>query len=77
MSVEEGKLTIVQEGKERKFLKQVEQVTFSGKYAAEKGQSVLYITERCVFQLTPRGMELHRNRPGDRPGKGHPGPDGF
>jgi propionate CoA-transferase len=64
VSIEDGKLRIVQEGKERKFLKQVEQVTFSGKYAAEKGQPVLYITERCVFQLTPQGMELIEIAPG-------------
>ena len=64
VAVEDGKLTVVQEGKERKFLKEVEQITFSGKYAAETGQAVLYITERCVFQLTPRGMELLEIAPG-------------
>jgi propionate CoA-transferase len=64
VAVEEGNLKVVQEGKERKFLKLVEQITFSGKYAAETGQAVLYITERCVFQLTAGGMELIEIAPG-------------
>ena len=49
---------IEQEGKAKKFVEQVEHVTFSGRYAAEKNQPVLYVTERCVFSLTENGMEL-------------------
>jgi propionate CoA-transferase len=64
VAVEEGNLKVVQEGKERKFLKLVEQITFSGKYAADTGQAVLYITERCVLQLTAEGMELIEIAPG-------------
>ncbi|HMK66404.1 MAG TPA: acyl CoA:acetate/3-ketoacid CoA transferase, partial [Thermodesulfobacteriota bacterium] len=64
VEIKEGKLKILQEGKERKFVKQVEQETFSGKFAAEKGLSVLYITERCVFKLTPEGLELIEIAPG-------------
>ena len=45
-------------------MKQVEQVTFSGQYAAEKGQPVIYVTERCVFQLTDHGLELIEVAPG-------------
>ena len=41
-----------------KFLADVEQRTFSGEYAAAAGQPVLYVTERCVFQLTAGGLEL-------------------
>jgi propionate CoA-transferase len=62
--VSDGKLKIEQEGRERKFLKQVEQITFSGAYAAKRGQPVLYITERCVFTLTKDGMELTEIAPG-------------
>jgi propionate CoA-transferase len=64
VAVEDGKLKIVQEGSERKFLKQVEQITFSGKYAAQRRQPVLYITERCIFTLTKDGMELIEIAPG-------------
>lgn len=59
-----GKLKIVQEGRARKFVNNVEQITFSGKYAASKSQPVLYITERCVFQLTQEGLELIEVAPG-------------
>jgi propionate CoA-transferase len=64
VAVEDGKLRIVKEGRARKFVKQVEQVTFSGTYAAEKGQPVIYVTERCVFQLTDHGLELIEVAPG-------------
>lgn len=63
-AIEDGKLTIRKEGKVRKFIQQVEQVTFSGTFAAERSQPVIYVTERCVFQLTPGGLELIEVAPG-------------
>jgi propionate CoA-transferase len=60
----EGKLQIISEGDSLKFVAEVEHVTFSGVYAVQKGQQVIYITERCVFQLTPAGMELVEIAPG-------------
>ncbi len=60
----EGKLEIIQEGKEKKFLKDVEQVTFSGNYANKKGQTVMYITERAVFELRKDGVHLIEVAPG-------------
>ena len=64
VAIEDGKLRIVKEGRAKKFVKQVEQVTFSGQYAAQKGQPVIYVTERCVFQLTDHGLELIEVAPG-------------
>ncbi len=64
VAIEDGKLRILQEGRAKKFVRQVEQVTFSGQYAAQKSQPVLYVTERCVFQLTEHGLELIEVAPG-------------
>jgi propionate CoA-transferase len=64
IAVANGALSIVREGRARKFVKAVEHVTFSGDYAAEIGQPVLYVTERCVLKRTARGMELIEVAPG-------------
>src|SRR5512134_299440 len=52
VAIEDGDVTIVREGRSRKFVKRVEQITFNGTYAAEMGRPVLYVTERCVFRRT-------------------------
>ena len=62
--IKDGKLTILQEGKEKKFIKKVEQVTFSADYANETGQDVTYITERCVLKLTKDGLMITEIAPG-------------
>jgi propionate CoA-transferase len=64
VTVGDGKLAIVKEGKFRKFVEKIEQVTFSGEYAARMGKKVLYITERCVLTLTAEGLELTEVAPG-------------
>lgn len=64
ISIENGKLQIVQEGRERKFVKRVQQKTFSGTYAASLKLPVIYITERCVFTLCEKGLKLVEIAPG-------------
>ena len=64
VSMADGLLKIVQEGRARKFVNRIEQVTFSGPYAAGSGKNVLYVTERCVFKLTLQGLELIEVAPG-------------
>jgi len=64
VSVSDNKLNIDQEGKTKKFVNQVEHMTFGGKYSADQEQYVRYVTERCVFALTKEGLELTEIAPG-------------
>ncbi len=64
IAVENGQVHILKEGRNRKFVKSVQQVTFSGDYAHGRRQPVYYMTERCVFQRTGDGLELIEVAPG-------------
>lgn len=63
-SVGDGKLKIEQEGAAPKFVEKVKQITYNGRLAAERGQEVVYVTERAVFKLTKDGIMLTEIAPG-------------
>lgn len=64
VSQKSGEITIEKEGSVPKFVEHVSSISFSSKRAIENGQKVLYVTERCVFRLTPKGLKLIEVYPG-------------
>ncbi len=60
----DGKTVITKEGKFNKFVLQLEQVSYNGEFAQERGQEALYITERAVFRRGDQGIELIEIAPG-------------
>ena len=64
IAVEDGKLKILKEGKQRKFVEKVGQISFSGQYAYDRDRMVLYVTERCVFRRVRAGLALIEVAPG-------------
>lgn len=59
-----GLLKVTKEGAHRKFINQVEQITFNGPGSVQRQQQVLFITERAVFHLGAEGLELIEIAPG-------------
>ena len=57
-------VTIEKEGIIPTFVEKVNSISFSAKRAIANGQKVLYVTERCVFRLTPKGLKLIESYPG-------------
>ena len=64
VSAGEGKLSIEQEGKIKKFVNSVEQVTFNADVAFKDGHEIIYVTERAVFELREDEMVLTEIAPG-------------
>lgn len=60
----DGSLLIYQEGRAKKFVNTVKQITFSGQFATSKSQAAIYVTERCVFELCETGLKLIEIAPG-------------
>lgn len=63
-SFKNNKLNIVKEGKIRKMVSNVAQISFNGEIARNKGQKVIFVTERAVFELTKEGVVLIEIAPG-------------
>jgi len=64
LTIEDGEVCITKEGRSRKFVPEVEQVTFSGRRARQISQDVIYVTERCVLRLEPDGLTVVEVAPG-------------
>jgi propionate CoA-transferase len=64
ITVGDGQVRVVKEGRIKKFVADVEQITFSGAEAARRGQKVCYVTERAVLELIGGRMTLTEIAPG-------------
>ena len=64
LEVRDGAVSILKEGKVKKLVPSVEQISFSGPRAIAQNQDVLYVTERCVLRLEPEGVMVVELAPG-------------
>lgn len=64
VAIEQGKVHISKEGRLRKFVAKVGQISFNGRLARERGQDVTIVTERAVFKLESTGLTLTEIAPG-------------
>ena len=59
-----GTIKVVKEGKVKKMVDHVEQISFSGQEAAKSGREIYYVTERCTFKLINGKVTLIDKAPG-------------
>jgi acyl CoA:acetate/3-ketoacid CoA transferase len=64
LEIHDGAVKIADEGKVRKLVDSVEQISFSGPRAVDQGQEILYVTERCVLRLEKDGVTVAELAPG-------------
>ena len=61
---ENGNLAIKKEGRHKKFRNNIEQISYSGRFAASEGRNALFVTERAVFSLVRGKLSLIEIAPG-------------
>ncbi|WP_338450176.1 malonate decarboxylase subunit alpha [Niallia oryzisoli] len=61
---ENNQLVILDHGRGKKIINDVEQITFSGEYASKAGIPVVYVTERAVFDVVDGRLRLIEMAPG-------------
>lgn len=64
VDLSDGGLHVVSNGPVRKFVQQVQHLTYNGQHGLRQGQVIRYITERAVFRLTEDGVLLEAIAPG-------------
>lgn len=64
IQIQDTKVSIIREGKHKKFVTRAEQISFNAKRTGKKNQEIIYITERGVFRLNKRGLVLTEIAPG-------------
>jgi acyl CoA:acetate/3-ketoacid CoA transferase len=64
LELEGEQLRVLEEGRNHKFVTRVEHLTFNGQKALERGQEVVYVTERCVLRLEREGLTVTEVAPG-------------
>lgn len=63
IAINNGDINIIEPGIP-KFLKKVDEITFSAKEALKAGKEVYYVTPLCAMKLTEQGLELVSIAPG-------------
>ncbi|MGE5386928.1 MAG: acyl CoA:acetate/3-ketoacid CoA transferase [Betaproteobacteria bacterium] len=64
VEIKDGRVNILREGRVKKFIKKVEQITFNGKFESRKNKTITLVTERAVLELRPEGPTLTEIAPG-------------
>src|SRR6516165_4287023 len=64
LEIADAAVKIAREGKVKKLVEAVEQISFSGPRAVAQGQDIVYVTERCVLRLEPEGVTVTELAPG-------------